>query len=354
MRERSGCVSAEIFLHFATLQKNFKLMKNATIISTGAFAPEKVVTNTFFNELLEEDVDTWLRENVQIYERRWCAEDESTADLCEKAARQALDRAGVKPEQLDLILISTDTPEFISPSTAAVLQHRLGAKNAGTFDINTACAGFVTALDIGSKYIRADEQYEYVLVIGAYAMSKYLNLEDKKTVTLFADGAGAVLLKAEATDQKGFLSSELISKGEYHDGMGIYAGGTNQPIDEKALANHDHQLKFIYKFPKELNPEIWTQMANTLCQRLSCQPTDVNRFFITQININSIWETMDRLSVEREKAHTVMHYYGYTGSACIPMAFNDAWEKGKVKPGDLVFFIGSGGGLAFASAAFRL
>lgn len=329
-------------------------MQNATIVSTGAYAPERVVTNDFFNNLLGEDVDTWLRENVQIYERRWCSENESTADLCEMAARQALERAGFSAGQLDLILVATDTPEFISPSTASVVQHRLGAVNAGTFDINTACAGFVTALDIGSKYIRADEQYQNVLVIGAYAMSKYLNLEDKKTVTLFADGAGAVLLRSEDTAKKGFLSSELISKGQYHDGMGIYAGGTHLPVSEKVMSNHDHQLKFIYKFPKELNPDIWTQMACTLCRRLEVPPSAVDQFFITQININSIWETMDRLEVDRAKAHTVMHYYGYTGSACIPMALNDAWEKDKVKPGDLVFFIGSGGGLAFASAAFRL
>jgi 3-oxoacyl-[acyl-carrier-protein] synthase-3 len=329
-------------------------MRNATIISCGAYAPEKVISNQYFNELLGEDVDTWLREKVQIFERRWCAENESTADLAENAARLTLERAGVSPEKLDLIIISTDTPEYISPSTASVVQHRLGAKNAGTFDINTACAGFVTALDIGSKYIRADEQYQYVLVIGAYAMSKFLNMEDKKTVTLFADGAGAVLLKSEPNKSKGFLASELISKGEYHDWMGIYGGGTNQPVNETMMKNHDHQLKFVHKFPKELNPEIWSKMAQNLSTRIGKTPNDVNRYFITQININAIWETLDRLEVPREKGHTVMHHYGYTGSACIPMAFNDAWEKGLVKKGDLIYFIGSGGGLAFASAAFLM
>jgi len=265
-----------------------------------------------------------------------------------------LQRAKISAQELDLIIISTDTPEFVSPSTASVVQDRLGAKKAGTFDINTACAGFVTALDIGSKYIRSDEQYEHVLVIGAYTMSKYLNKTDKKTVTLFADGAGAVILKATQEEDKGFLSSELISRGEYNEWMGIYAGGTRQPIDAGVLERHDHQLKFVRKFPKELNPQTWSQMARTLCARIGVQPQEVDRYFITQININAIWETLDRLDVPREKGHTVMHHYGYTGSACIPMAFNDAWEKKLIKEGDLVFFIGSGGGLAFASAAFRL
>ncbi|GJM35685.1 MAG: 3-oxoacyl-[acyl-carrier-protein] synthase 3 [Saprospiraceae bacterium] len=329
-------------------------MRNAIIISCGAYAPQRVIPNRYFDDLLGEDVSTWLEENVQIFERRWCSNEESTADLAEQAAKQALERAELGAEALDLIILATDTPEYISPSTAAVLQHRLGAKNAGTFDVNTACAGFVTALDIGAKYIRADEQYKNVLVIGAYAMSKYLNLADKKTVTLFADGAGAVVLQAQETDNRGFLASELISKGEYNGWMGIYAGGAAKPTDAEVLSAHEHQLKFVKKFPKELNPEIWTQMALNLCNRTDTRPEEVERFFITQININAIYETLDRLDISKEKGHTIMHHYGYTGSACIPMAFNDAWEKGLLKKNDLVLFIGSGGGLAFASAAFRL
>ncbi len=330
-------------------------MRNAAIASVGAYTPERRISNQYFNDLLEEDVDTWLRENVQIYERRWCAPDESTADLCEKAARIALDRAGLDPGALDLIVLATDTPEYISPSTAAVLQHRLGAGHAGTFDINTACAGFVTALDIGAKYIRADERYRHVLVLGGYAMSKYLNLEDKKTVTLFADGAGAVVLSArENGGTGGFLASELRTMGQYADWMGIYGGGTRLPATPEVLARHEHQLQFVRKFPKELNPDTWADMAQNLCTRIGVTPLEVQHFFITQININSIRETLDLLGVPHERATTIMHHYGYTGSACIPMAFNEAWEKGRVRTGDLCMFIGSGGGLAFASAAFRI
>ncbi len=329
-------------------------MRNAVLLAAGAYAPERLVPNSFFNELLGEDVDTWLRENVEIYERRWCADDESTADLCLAAARTTLTRAGVGPEQLDLIVVATDTPEYVSPSTASIVQHRLGAKGAGAFDINTACAGFVTALDLGAKYIRADDHYQYVLVIGAYAMSKHLNRQDKKTVTLFADGAGAVLLGGASAPDRGVLATQLITQGQYHDWMGIYAGGARQPVDEKALAAHDHQLKFVRKFPPELNPNTWTQMTRTLCRRLQLSPTEVDMFFITQINVNSIRETLDRLGLPHSRAHTVMHYYGYTGSACIPMALNDAWEKEKIKKGDLLILLGSGGGLAFAGAAVRL
>ncbi len=329
-------------------------MRNAYISSVGAYAPERVIPNQYFNELLGEDVDTWLQENVAIYERRWCAEGESTADLSERAAQQALDRAGLAPDDVDLIILSTDTPEFISPSTASVVQDRLGAKKAGTFDINTACAGFVTALDIGTKYIQADERYSTVLIIGAYAMSKYLNQSDKKTATLFADGAGAVVLRAGEGNGKGVLATELITEGQYNEWMGIYGGAAKNPVTHEMIEAHGHQLQFVRKFPKELNPEIWTAMAKKLSARLGGAADEVDHFFITQININSIWETMERLGQPREKAHTVMHHYGYTGSACIPMAFNQAYEQGKLKGGQLAYFIGSGGGLAFASAAVRL
>lgn len=330
-------------------------MQNAAIISVGAYTPSRVLENAYFNQLLGEDVDTWLRQNVEIYRRHWCQENESTADLAENASKVALERAGIAAADLDLIIVATDTPEYISPSTASVLQHRLGAKKAGTFDLNTACAGFVTALDTGSKYIQADENYRYVLIVGAYAMSKYLNMADKKTVTLFADGAGAVVLRSEKkSEQRGFLASKLLTHGEYHGWMGIYAGGTHQPVDCTVIDHKTHLLQFVKRFPKELNPEIWSSMTRELCHRIGQQPADVQHFFITQINVHAIRETLSRLEVPQERGHAIMHEYGYTGSACIPMAFNDAWEKGSVKPGDLLFFIGSGGGLAFAAAAFRM
>lgn len=327
-------------------------MKNAIIVSTGKYVPERIVPNQYFNDYFGEDVDSWLRANVHIYERRWCNADESTADLCERAAQQALERAEMTADKINLIIVATDTPEYISPSTAAVVQYRIGATKAGSFDLNAACAGFVTALDVAAKYILSDDRYENVLVIGAYAMSKYLNPDDKKTVTLFADGAGAVILRGvNERKKRGFQASELISQGQYYDWMGIYGGGSKMPITEGVIQNRDHQLKFLKRFPKELNPDMWTMMTLNLCKRLNIEPVEISQFLMTQININSIWETMERLNLPRDRAHTIMHNYGYTGSAAIPIALDDALEKGKIKRGDRIFFIGSGGGLAFASAA---
>ncbi len=328
-------------------------MPNARIIASGMAVPRRRLTNQYFNELLGEDVDTWLRENLTIRERYWCDADESTAELSVRAAQNALEAAGVAAADLDLLIVATDTPEYVSPATAAVVQHRLGARRAGTFDVNAACAGFVTALDIAGKYFRADDRYHHALVIGAYAMSKYLNRADKKTVTLFADGAGAVVLQATREAQQGYLTGELWTAGQYHDWMGIYAGGAAQPVSPEVLARGDQYLKFVKKFPKSLNPEIWEKLIRRMAERLQVNPQEVDHFFITQININSIHELMDALGVPRARAHAIMDRYGYTGSACIPMAFDEARRAGKVQRGDLLFFVGSGGGLAFASAAFR-
>jgi 3-oxoacyl-[acyl-carrier-protein] synthase-3 len=327
-------------------------LKNAVIKSVGSYAPPNIYPNSYFNELLGKDVDTWLRENLTIIERRWCSPNESTADLCINAAKIALERAKLKAEEIDLIIVATDTPEYISPSTSSVVQHKLGAEKAGTFDLNAACAGFVTGLDVAAKYIIADDNYKNILVIGAYAMSKYLDLNDKKTVTLFADGAGAVILSREIDTDKGFNSSLLHTEGIYHDWMGIYGGGTNNPLNAEKIRNNDHLLKFVKKFPKEINPVTWTRMISEVTNKVDISPNNIDHYFFTQININSIWETLDNLGVEREKGHTIMDKFGYTGSACIPMALNRAYENEVLKSGDKLIFMGSGGGLAFACALF--
>lgn len=327
------------------------MKRNAKIAAAAMYVPDRCLPNSWFNELLGEDVDTWLQENLTIRERRWCAEDESSADLAEGAARRLLQKTNVTASDLDLIIISTDTPEYISPSTASVVQHRLGAVNAGTFDVNSACAGFVTILDMGSKYIRSDEKYNNVLLIGTYAMSKYLDLQDKKTVTLFADGAAAVLLQATDED-RGFVDALLHTEGQYHDWMGIYGGGTHMPPSQASLEHNAHVVKFVHKFPKELNPQTWTRMITKLMRRQNLQPRDIDFALFTQININSIQETMANLGLPMERTQTVMDRYAYTGSACIPMALTEAMEAGKIKAGDRVIFMGSGGGLAFACALF--
>jgi 3-oxoacyl-[acyl-carrier-protein] synthase III len=325
--------------------------RRAVIRGTGMYAPEKVVRNEEFNQMYGRDVDSFLREKRNIFERRYMDKDQATSDLIVPAAEQALKNAGITAGDVDLIIVSTDTPDYLSPSTAAVVQYRLGAKNAGSFDINSACAGFVTALDMASKYIGSDPQYRNILVVGAYGMTKYLNFDDYKIATLFADGAGAAVV--QASDQGGVMASTLFADGQYHDYMGIYAGGTRTPITHEVLERRGHLLDFAKKIPIETNGTHWPRLTNILLDRIGKQVEDIDHFFLTQINIQSIHEALDNLKLPRSRSHNIMDRYGYTGSACIPMALHDAVTQKKLKKGDLVFMLGSGGGLSMAALAME-
>jgi 3-oxoacyl-[acyl-carrier-protein] synthase-3 len=329
-------------------------MAYAKITGTGSYVPEKVLTNDDLSRMLGEDIDEFVSKVVGIRERHICAENESTADLATEAARRALSAAGVGPEALDLIVLATDTPEYISPSTSVVVQQRLGAKNAGTFDINCACAGFVTALDAASKYVIADPAtYRNVLVVGAYAMSKFIDWTEKKTATIFADGAGAVVLRA-SDEGPGFLASKLVADGSYHGHMGIYAGGTHMPISESVLKEGRFtKVRFVRKYPPEVNIEGWPAIVRDVLEKARLAKEDVALFLFTQVNLSTIVEVMKRLELPMERTHTVMGKWGYTGSACIPMVLDDAVSAGKLKRGETVVMCASGGGLNMACAAFR-
>ena len=327
-------------------------MRKATIAGTGMYAPDRVVKNSYFDELYQKDMDTFLREKRNIYERRFMAEDQSTSDLIMPAAEEALKNAGISAQDLQLVIVSTDTPDYLSPSTAAVVQHRLGAKNAGCFDVNSACAGFVTAVDMAWKYIASDVHYENILVIGAYGMTKYVNWDDFKIASLFADGAGAVVLKATESDHS-MKSSTLFADGQYHDYMGLYGGGTFRPVTHEVIENKGHLLDFAKKIPIETNGREWPRLTNILLDRTQKKVEDIDHFFLTQINIGSINEALDNLNLPHSISHNVMDRYGYTGSACIPMAIHDAVKQKKLKKGDLVFMLGSGGGLSMAALSME-
>lgn len=326
-------------------------MRHATIVGTGSFVPARVLTNADLSGMLGEDIDGFVSGTLGIRERHVCADDESTADLAEEAARRALADAGVAPEDVDLLIVSTDTPEYVSPATSSVLHGRLGLpRAAGTFDVNSACAGFAVALDTAWKYVRADERYETVLVVAVYAMSKFLDYADKKTATIFADGAGAVVLRA--SEQPGILASELAADGALAQGMGVFAGGTAEPITEEVLRSGErNRLRFVTKYPKEVNEEGWPRIVRSVLGRIGRAPADVDLWLWTQVNRSTIETVMERLGEPMEKAHTVMEKWGYTGSACLPMALDDAVRAGRLKAGDLVVLTGSGAGLSMGTVA---
>jgi len=324
--------------------------RKATIVGTGFYVPDRVVPNSYFNELYKRDMDTFLRTQRNIFERRWMAPEQTTSDLIVPAAQQALMNAGITAQDLDLIIVSTDTPDYLSPATACVVQHRLKAHRAAAFDINSACAGFVLALDIANKFIQADQRYQNILIVGAYAMSKWLNMEDYKISSLFADGASAAVIQPSKSSA-GVLASELYADGQYHDYMGIYGGGAYRPITHEVVEKKQHLLDFAKKIPIETNGTHWPRLTHKLLNTIGKKPTDIKHVFMTQINIQSIHEALDNLALPRELSHNVMDRFGYTGSAAVGMALADAVNQNKLKRGDLIILLGSGGGLSMAACA---
>jgi len=328
-------------------------MRYAQILSTGSYVPERVVTNAELEAILGEPVDQWLIENVGIRQRRVMADDQTTSDLIVEASKKALERAGVGPQELDLIIVSTDTPDYLSPGTSVVVQHKLGADSAGVYDVNSACAGWVTALDQGARYIATEPSVQYVLVAGGYGMTRFLDWHDKKTATLFADGAGAAVLGAG--DRPGFLASQLLAKGEFHDALGIYTGGAYRPCTPAQLeAYGPPRVQFVKKFPKTFNTEYWPKLITGALEKAGLTYDDVDLFLFTQLNLRTIEAMMALLGQPIEKTHWVMDKWGYTGSPCVVMALDDAIAQGRgPKPGQVVAFCASGGGITMAASVWK-
>jgi 3-oxoacyl-[acyl-carrier-protein] synthase-3 len=281
------------------------------------------------------------------------APDQTTSDLIVLAAERALARAGVAAADLDLIIVSTDTPDYLSPSTSVVVQHKLGAAKAGCYDVNSACAGWVTALDQGARYLLTEPATRYVLVAGGYGMSRFLDLSDKKTANLFADGAGVAVLGVR--EQPGFLASNLLAVGSFHDALGIYGGGALRPSTPANIAQHGApKVEFVKKFPKTFNTEYWPKLMGGALAKAGLTFADVDHFYFTQLNLRTIEAMMALINQPLRKTHWVMDKWGYTGSPCVVMALDDDIAQGTgPQPGEVVLFCASGGGITMAASVWR-
>ncbi len=328
-------------------------MRYGTIVSTARFVPEIEITNDMLRERFKNIPDFVDKmEASSCIKRRWNApESWATSDVALPAAKLALERAAKRPEDVDLIILGTDSPDYITPSTSVVLQHKLGAKKAGTFDVGCACASFPTALSAAAGFIATNTRINTVLVIGVYLMHK-LTSPDDPMVFFYGDGAGCAVL--EAGSEPGFVASAFQADGSYHDYWGIYAGGTFEPATEDAVRNGRTRCSIKKRYPPELNQETWPKLAEKLAESGGFRIGDVDMFIFTQVRKPTIEFVMNGFDLPMERTHTIMEEYGYTGSACIGMALDHAIEQGKIKPGDLVAMIGSGVGYNQAACAFRM
>jgi 3-oxoacyl-[acyl-carrier-protein] synthase-3 len=329
------------------------MTRYASIVATGRFLPEIEISNDQLRKRfahLPEFVDK-MEASSGIRSRWHAPEDWATSDVALPAARQALERANRTPDDVDLIILGTDSPDYITPATSVVLQHKLGAKNAGTFDVGCACASFPTGLASAAGLIVTNQAVKTVLVVGVYLMHKLADADDPMSF-FYGDGAGAAVLEPAATP--GFLNAAFIADGSYHKHWGIYSGGTYEPATEASAKAGRARVKMLDRYPPEINHEGWPRLVRKLAKEGGFAVSEIDFIIFTQVRKPSIELVMADLGLPMERTHTVMEEWGYTGSACIPMALDDALAKGKIGKGALTVFVGSGVGYNQAATTFRM
>ncbi len=321
----------------------------ATIIATGRYLPPIERSNAEMRPVFGDVIDKFEKSSA-IRRRFYAPEDWATSDLAVEAAKDALKEAGLKAEDMDMILLGTDSPDYVTPATSVVVQHKLGATKAGTFDIGCACASFPTGLNLAAGLISTNPHIKYVMVIGAYLMHKLSDWQKDVMSFFYGDGAGAAILTADS--KPGFVTSTFFADGSYHKHWGIYSGGTYEPATVDSIQAGRTQVRLLTPFPASVNNEGWVLRMKELAQNGEFDLNTVDMAIFTQVRLNSIKIVMEALGLPLEKSHWIMDRWGYTGSACIPMCFDDARKQGKVKSGDLVTFVGSGVGYNQAGSAF--
>jgi len=325
------------------------MSRHATIVATGRYLPPIERPNSEMRPVFGEVIDKF-EASSSICTRFYAPDDWVTSDLAVEAAKSALEEAGLKPTDLDLIILGTDSPDYITPATSVVVQHKLGATRAGTYDVSCACASFPTGLAQAAGLLAANPYMKYVMVIGAYMMHKLSDWKNDVMSFFYGDGAGAAILTAGS--KPGFLCSTFFADGAYHQYWGIYSGGTYEPASPESAAAGRTQVRFITPFPATVNDEGWPARMHELAERGHFDLQDVDMAIYTQVRLNTIIKVQEILGLDIQKAHWIMDKWGYTGSACLPMAFDDARKQGKIHSGDLVTFVGSGVGYNQAGAAF--
>jgi 3-oxoacyl-[acyl-carrier-protein] synthase-3 len=321
----------------------------ATVVGLGSVLPERVVTNAEFEKLVDTS-DEWIRERTGIRERHIAATGDTTSDLAVEAARNALDTAGIAPEQLDLIVCATLTADTPIPSTAVWVQRKLGI-GAPAFDVNAACAGFSYALSTGTAFIESG-QAETVLVIGAEVLSSVMDYTDRTTCILFGDGAGAVVLRP--SESPGVVGSVLGADGRAAEILIIPAGGSARPASHETVDARDHAIRMPNG--REVFKRAVVEMTNAcreLLEKSGYAPEDVDVLIPHQANARILVAVAERLGVPLDKAVVDVETVGNTSAASIPIALDRAWRAGRVKVGDLVLLTSFGAGLAWGANLIR-
>ncbi len=316
------------------------------IAGTGSYLPERIVTNKDLEEFVETS-DEWIRTRTGIRERRMAADGETTGDLAFHAATRALEAAGIEASELDLIVLGTTTPDIIFPSTACLVQHRLGANGCAAFDVNAACSGFMYALGIADSFIRGGT-VKKALVIGAETLTRMLDWNDRGTCVLFGDGAGAVVL--EASEEPGILVTKLHADGGYkhllYNPVGVSVGFNDEP-------NHGVRVMMTGNEVFKMAVRTLDRIVVETLEAAGMREDQIDWLIPHQANLRIIEATAKRLSMPMERVIVTVDRHGNTSSGSVPLALDEAVRSGKVQRGQHVLLEAFGGGFTWASALLR-
>lgn len=325
-------------------------LRAAGIVGIGSYLPEKRLTNRDLEKIVDTS-DEWIRTRTGISERRMTTAEEATSDLGTKAALRALEDAGIAPEEVDLIIVPTVTPDMFFPSTACLIQKNIGAKNAAAFDISAGCTGFIYALSIANQYV-AGGTYQTVLVIAAETLTKIVDWDNRNTCVLFGDGAGAAVVRP-VQEGEGFLSFELGAEGGGADLLKLPGGGSRQPATVETVRHKEHCIVMagneVYKFAVKIMGEA----AVRALEKAGLKKEDVNYLIPHQANTRIIEAAMKRLGLSSDKVYINLDKYGNMSSASIPVALDEAYRGGCVNKGNLLVLVGFGAGLTWGACVLR-
>lgn len=324
--------------------------RSAAFLGVGRYAPEKVLTN-FDLEKIVDTTDEWIIERTGVRERHIVTDDQAASDLAVPAARNALEAAGVPPEELDLIILGTVTPDFFFPSTACIVQDKIGAKNAGAFDLSAGCSAFIYGCNIAAQFI-ATGRYENILVIGVETLSKLMDMTDRNTCVLFGDGAGAAVL-GPAKGDGGILATYMKADGSLGYLLEMPGGGSRQPPTHESLDARLHYIKMAGREVFKHAVRSMVEAAQYVLGEAGYTGEDVDTLIPHQANWRIMSVVADKLGIPHEKVFVNLDKYGNTSAASIPIALSEAVEQGRVKAGDLVLNVAFGAGFTWAANLVR-
>jgi 3-oxoacyl-[acyl-carrier-protein] synthase-3 len=317
------------------------------VLGSGKYVPDRILTNKELETMVETN-DEWIVTRTGIQERRIVAEHQATSDISLEASKIALEKAGITAEQLDLIIVATITPDMAFPSTACILQEKLGAKKAAAFDLSAACSGFIYGLANASNFI-ATGMYKYALVIGADCLSRITDYTDRNTCILFGDGAGAVVIGV-VPEGRGFRSFELGADGSGGELLKMEGGGSRNPASQASL---DNRLHYIYMAGAEVFKfavRIMGNAAEEALRKAGLTKSDIDLLVPHQANMRIIQSSLSKLGMTEDRCMINLDKYGNMSAASIPVALAEASEQGRVKEGDCLLLVGFGGGLTWGAS----